>query len=134
MDFYNQWNRPPKQPEINNEPDMVEPGRVPSIKQQVQDFMLAGARLDLTRRMRYDFPHGEPIDESYYDPTRYKGFDFKDAMAHMIMMENRAREIKKERSKDAKNEPEKSTAEPGAGSVDSGGDSGTPGEVDTKKD
>lgn len=131
MEFYTQWNRPPKQPEINNDPDMVEPGRVPTMKQQVEDFLLAGVKLDMSRRMRYDWPGDVPIDEDYYDPTRYKGFDAAEACQRMVELENKRRAIR--RSKNVEIPVEESQAKPNLGPVDNSSDSGNSNSDSTPK-
>ena len=41
--------------------------------------MLAGQRLDQSRKALYDFPSEDEIDEDAYDPTRRGNFDLADA-------------------------------------------------------
>lgn len=46
---------------------------------QIENMMLAGQRLDSSRRALYDFPDAQSIDESLSDPTRAANFDLADA-------------------------------------------------------
>ena len=46
---------------------------------QIENMMLAGQRLDQSRKALYDFPSEEEIDEDAFDPTRRGNFDLADA-------------------------------------------------------
>ena len=46
---------------------------------QIENMMLAGQRLDQSRKALYDFPSEDEIDEDAYDPTRRGNFDLADA-------------------------------------------------------
>ena len=46
---------------------------------QIENMMLAGQRLDDSRRALYDFSSEDEIDEDAYDPTRRGNFDMADA-------------------------------------------------------
>ena len=46
---------------------------------QIENMMLAGQRLDQSRKALYDFPSEDEIDEDAYDPTRRGNFDMADA-------------------------------------------------------
>ena len=46
---------------------------------QIENMILAGQRLDASRRALYDFDSEEDIDENAFDPTRSGNFDLADA-------------------------------------------------------
>ena len=46
---------------------------------QIENMILAGQRLDQSRRALYDFASPDEIDEDAYDPTRSGNFDLADA-------------------------------------------------------
>lgn len=46
---------------------------------QIENMILAGQRLDASRRALYDFDSEEDIDEDAYDPTRSGNYDLADA-------------------------------------------------------
>ena len=49
----------------------------PQIK--IENMILAGERLNQTRKDMYDFSSADEIDEDAYDPTRRANFDLADA-------------------------------------------------------
>ena len=46
---------------------------------QIENMILAGERLNQTRKDMYDFSSADEIDEDAYDPTRRANFDLADA-------------------------------------------------------
>lgn len=46
---------------------------------QIENMMLAGQRLDQSRKAMFDFASEEEIDEDAFDPTRSGNFDLADA-------------------------------------------------------
>ena len=46
---------------------------------QIENMMLAGQRLDQSRKALYDFSSEDEIDEDAFDPTRRGNFDLADA-------------------------------------------------------
>ena len=54
---------------------------------QIENMMLAGQRLDQSRKDLYDFPSEDEIDEDAYDPTRRGNFDMADASQMAIETE-----------------------------------------------
>ena len=46
---------------------------------QIENMMLAGQRLDQSRKAMFDFASEEEIDEDAFDPTRRGNFDLADA-------------------------------------------------------
>ena len=46
---------------------------------QIENMMLAGQRLDQSRKAMFDFESEEEIDEDAFDPTRRGNFDLADA-------------------------------------------------------
>ena len=46
---------------------------------QIENMILAGERLNQTRKEMYDFSSPDEIDEDAYDPTRRGNFDLADA-------------------------------------------------------
>lgn len=53
-------------------------------KQQIEQMILAGRRLDDFRKEQFDFDSEEEIDEELYDPTRSVNFDLADATQMQI--------------------------------------------------
>ena len=46
---------------------------------QIENMILAGERLNQSRKEQYDFASADEIDEDAYDPTRSGNFDLADA-------------------------------------------------------
>nr|QJB20377.1 MAG: hypothetical protein [Microvirus sp.] len=78
MDFYTQYKRPEKSPEVLGGPVLVEQeGYIPA-KEQIESMFTAGRRL-MAGRGYFEFgPEGE-IPDDYQDPTRDPNFDRADA-------------------------------------------------------
>lgn len=78
MEFKTQYTRTPSKGETGGGVSKTErAGYIPA-KARIENLMLAGQRLVNYRKELYDFQDGEEIDESFYDPTRSKGFDLAD--------------------------------------------------------
>ena len=73
---------------------------------QIENMILAGQRLDASRRALYDFDSEEDIDEDAYDPTRSGNFDLADATRLAMEAEASIAESQKA-SKVASKAPEK---------------------------
>lgn len=80
MEFYTKWNRPKSDAEKGGGKKVVETAGYITVKQQVDNLMIAGDQLESYRRAkyRYDFEDEDSIDENYHDPTRDPGFDITD--------------------------------------------------------
>nr|QJB21667.1 MAG: hypothetical protein [Microvirus sp.] len=93
MNFYDQFVRPKKTPEINSGEIRVEKaGYIPAEK-QIAQLMQAGVRLGQYRKEMYD----TETDDGEIDPTRGPDFDLADASTI-----SRALDQKKEAAKAAK--------------------------------
>jgi len=79
MIFYNQWKRPPKNPEIMDPLTITESAGYIPPKKQIENLINAGKRLQAWRKEMYDFPDSENVDDAFEDPTRGPGFDLADA-------------------------------------------------------
>lgn len=77
MQFMTRYNRPEVVYEVGGGELLVErAGYIPP-KKQIEQFMLAGKRLEASRRELFDFPDGKDTGE--FDPTRVPNFDMADA-------------------------------------------------------
>jgi len=65
-------------PEENSGELIVETAGYQPAQDRIEDLILAGQRLQLSRAEQYDFPGTKP-DEEFFDPTRARGFDMADA-------------------------------------------------------
>ena len=63
-----------------------------SPKQQIEQMILAGRRLDDSRKEQFDFSSEEEIDEDLYDPTRSGNFDLADATQTQIAVKQSLQE------------------------------------------
>lgn len=79
MNFQTHFDREPHTYEEDFPTSRVNRFRHVPIRTQVENFILAGERLEKIRREAFDFPPGVEVDENYSDPTRAKGFDMADA-------------------------------------------------------
>ena len=70
---------------------------------QIENMILAGERLNQTRKEMYDFSSPDEIDEDAYDPTRRANFDLADAsqMAMETEMSLRYQALEAEKSRKA---------------------------------
>ena len=68
---------------------------------QIENMILAGQRLDQSRKAMYDFASEDEIDEDAYDPTRRGNFDMADAsqmaMETELSLRDQALEADKQR-------------------------------------
>lgn len=81
--YYSQANRPPHDHEPGGGKSIVETAGYIPTKVRIEQFVLAGQRLDDFRKQQfpgkmYDF-EGENIDYDYEDPTRRKDFNEMEA-------------------------------------------------------
>ena len=67
-----------RQYEVLDHSETEQAGYIPP-QVQIENMMLAGQRLDQSRKALYDFPSEDEIDEDAYDPTRRGNFDLADA-------------------------------------------------------
>lgn len=77
MLFMTRYKRPEPIFEEGGGDLMVETAGYIPPKRQIEQFMLAGKRLELSRREMFDFPDGKEVEFS--DPTRSPNFDMADA-------------------------------------------------------
>ena len=84
---------------------------------QIENMILAGERLNQTRKDMYDFSSPDEIDEDAYDPTRRANFDLADAsqMAMETEMSLRDQALEAEKSRKASQ-----TAQDASGGVKKG--------------
>ena len=73
---------------------------------QIENMILAGERLNQSRKEQYDFASADEIDEDAYDPTRSGNFDLADATRLAMEAEASIAESQKA-SKVASKAPEK---------------------------
>lgn len=78
---------------------------------QIENMILAGQRLDASRRALYDFDSEDDIDEDASDPTRSGNFDLADAT--QLEFATRASLSKAKAEADAKKKAEQIAQEPG---------------------
>ena len=78
---------------------------------QIENMILAGQRLDESRRAQFDFESADDIDEDAYDPTRSGNFDLADATRLAMEAEASIAESQKA-SKVASKAPEKAPEAP----------------------
>lgn len=80
MEFQTHYTRTIRSaPERNSGQTLVEKAGYISARERIENMILAGQRLVDSRRARHDFAEGEPLDESFTDPTRARNFDLADA-------------------------------------------------------
>ena len=84
---------------------------------QIENMILAGERLNQTRKEMYDFPSADEIDEDAYDPTRRANFDLADAsqMAMQTEMSLRDQALEADKARKASQ-----TAQDASGEVKKG--------------
>lgn len=75
-------------------------------QEQIENMILAGERLNQSRKEQYDFASADEIDEDAYDPTRSGNFDLADATRMAMEAEASIAESQKA-SKVASKAPEK---------------------------
>lgn len=97
--FMTRYHRPKATYEPGGGDLLVErAGYIPP-KKQIEQFMLAGKRLEASRRELFDFPDGKDTGE--FDPTRSPNFDMADASQLMTPAAERVKQgiqkIKEER-------------------------------------
>lgn len=72
------------EPEVNSGEMITETSGYRTTEQIIEEMILAGSRLDQSRRDQYDFERYEDIDEDYEDPTRRKDYDLAEASQDLI--------------------------------------------------
>lgn len=87
--FYTHYVRPEHFKNEPYKPSKVNRTGVIPLRMQIQNFILAGARLRRVREETFDFPEGTEADIDYIDPTRLKGFDLADAGAIKLAAQQR---------------------------------------------
>lgn len=95
-----------KKHEVPWGPTLVEQTKCISLKEKIENMMIAGQKLAASRKLDYDFPDGN-IDEDYEDPTRQRGFDLADYSR--IQMDLREKLIQVKKDKAAKKAAEKAS-------------------------
>lgn len=96
---------------------IVETAGFRSTKQQIEEYMDAGRRLQAYRELKYDFEHGTEVPEDYHDPTRTPGYDPADAMEDLRTAEAnlkrsaKTKEDKAQKDKDSEPVVEKKVTE-----------------------
>lgn len=79
MRVYSTFDVPVAVEEVNSGELITEvAGYIPA-QVQIEDMIMAGARLDASRAERFDFASEEEVDESFEDITRSSNFDMADA-------------------------------------------------------
>lgn len=79
MEFYTKYVRPKKNYETNDGTTFVEMQGYEPAKIKIENMILAGKRLQMSRNHQFDFNSMEEIDDNFFDPTRSKSFDMIDA-------------------------------------------------------
>lgn len=123
MEFNTPWNRKKNNPERNEGEYLVEKGSYIPAKQQIENLMLAGSRLEAYRREMYDLgPDDE--DDGRTDPTRRPNYDLADAHQDLVDAEARikAQGIAAKRKNESKAEERSQKAPEATEKVD--GDNG----------
>ena len=91
MKFSTKYERFPTVKETNLGETMTErAGYIPP-KIQIEQMILAGARLDQQRKDLYDFTEEQEDDGSFMDPTREPGYDLADASVQAKQVEDSIR-------------------------------------------
>lgn len=118
MEFATKYKRPPEVYEHGGGRMITEQsGYVPPQK-QIEQFILAGKRLDAARLAQFDFKEGEDVpDDVEPDPTRHPSFDLEDAtmlgratmarLAHQAADFKEASNVDEPEEEPAKEEPKK---------------------------
>lgn len=83
------FKTPPEQ--NSGEIKIEKAGYIPA-KKRIENLMLAGQQLLMSRSSQFDFPDGE-IDENFYDPTRKKGLDMGEAFQMQQLAKKRVKEL-----------------------------------------
>jgi len=71
-------NFPHDKPEENSGELITETAGYVPMQIRIEEMIMAGQRLEISRGDQFDF-NGVHPDEEFYDPTRLKGFDMADA-------------------------------------------------------
>lgn len=95
-DMFTHVKRPSKRLEINSGKKLVETAGYRTSRQQINEIMLAGERLEAYRQNQFDFKDGEP--EPDLDPTRGPNFDLADASRLLEETERKIAQAKAEKA------------------------------------
>ena len=91
--FATRWSRPVSVGEENRGPKMVETIGHITARQQIEQLMLAGARLQV-HRMAYEFGPDDDIPEDHFNPFTAKNFDPSDATRILAALADRRESMK----------------------------------------
>jgi len=109
MEFKTKWNSIPTYSIPNSGEIKVEKAGYIPIRDQINQMLLAGRRLNEYRKEFYDSTN--PRDDIDVDPTRSPDYDLADAFTDSHVLEEKFIESKKNRTErekeDTKKEPEK---------------------------
>lgn len=103
--MYNHWNPPPIRMDRGGGKVLVETSGYIPPKNQIEQMIYAGQRLNEWRAQQFDFPDGN--DDGSDDPTRRRGFDLADASILSKQAESNLEATKREFEK-AREEADKS--------------------------
>lgn len=79
-------------PEENSGELITETAGYQPAQDRIEDMILAGQRLILSKAEEYDFPGTKPDDE-FWDPTRARGFDLADVFQLKEQLKRKKKEI-----------------------------------------
>lgn len=102
MDFYGKHRRPVlEEGKMDTTSKTETAGYIPAEK-LIESFIVAGRRLDASRKQQFDFDEGETIPDDFVDPTRAPGYDLADAslatQAVGTRLRDQAREARKQKA------------------------------------
>lgn len=96
--IYSKLNRPPSVKEHFSKPSKTETAGYIPARQQVENLLLAGARLDEYRKNQYDFAEGQPVEDGFDVPlVRKPGVDLADIHQEKMRLDIRLQKQEKER-------------------------------------
>lgn len=79
MQFRTPYNAGEPTGEINSGEIIIETAGYVSAEDRITSLLLAGKRLEESRKAMYDYMPDDDLNEDRYDPTRDKDFDIVDA-------------------------------------------------------
>lgn len=112
MQFATAYTKERAKPEKNSGNSIVEKAGYVSAQKRIESLILAGHRLDASRKAQYDFEHDQ-VDEDFEDPTRTPGYDMADAFQDSFKVNARLKQQKldeealkaSQTAQEAQNEP-----------------------------
>ncbi|QXP44126.1 MAG: hypothetical protein [Arizlama microvirus] len=93
MEFQSTYSEKKRKPEKNSGEIKVEVTGYIDSETRITNLILAGQRLEQSRKEQYDFPDYKSIDDDFTDPTRARNFDLAEASQLQYSTELKLKDI-----------------------------------------